>query len=107
MNASMRLDVQSVLAEVRRFHTQADIAKALSIDVRTVRRWQAGDCLPPSYVVHALRQLLPQELPFDGEPADFTFIDLFAGIGGIRQAFEAVGGRCVFTSEWDSYAERR
>lgn len=38
--------------------------------------------------------------------ADFTFIDLFAGIGGIRQGFEAVGGECVFTSEWNRYAVR-
>jgi DNA (cytosine-5)-methyltransferase 1 len=34
----------------------------------------------------------------------FTFIDLFAGIGGMRIAFQRVGGRCVFTSEWDKFA---
>ena len=34
----------------------------------------------------------------------FTFIDLFAGIGGMRLAFENVGGKCIFTSEWDKYA---
>lgn len=34
----------------------------------------------------------------------FTFIDLFAGIGGMRMAFEALGGRCVFTSEWNRFA---
>lgn len=34
----------------------------------------------------------------------FTFIDLFAGIGGIRLGFESVGGRCVFSSEFDKAA---
>ena len=35
----------------------------------------------------------------------FTFIDLFAGIGGIRLGFEAVKGKCVFSSEWDKLAQ--
>lgn len=34
----------------------------------------------------------------------FTFIDLFAGIGGIRKGFEHIDGKCVFTSEWDKFA---
>lgn len=38
--------------------------------------------------------------------APFTFIDLFAGIGGFRSAMTALGGRCVFTSEWDKYAAK-
>lgn len=36
----------------------------------------------------------------------FSFIDLFAGIGGMRIAFESAGGQCVFSSEWDKYAQR-
>ncbi len=36
----------------------------------------------------------------------FTFIDLFAGIGGLRLGLERVGGTCVFSSEWDKYAQR-
>lgn len=36
----------------------------------------------------------------------FRFVDLFAGIGGFRIAFERVGGECVFTSEWDKYSQK-
>ncbi|MFN8508825.1 MAG: DNA (cytosine-5-)-methyltransferase [Dehalococcoidia bacterium] len=39
-------------------------------------------------------------------PPRFRFIDLFAGIGGMRLGFERAGGRCVFTSEWDPYAQK-
>jgi len=35
----------------------------------------------------------------------FTFIDLFAGIGGTRIAFEKAGGKCIFTSEWDKHSQ--
>ncbi len=50
-------------------------------------------------------------LPFDRDipshqNGTFTFIDLFAGIGGFRLAFNNLGGRCVFTSEWDQYAQK-
>ena len=41
-----------------------------------------------------------------GKRPSFTFVDLFAGIGGLRRGFEAIGGRCIFTSEWDKYSQR-
>lgn len=37
---------------------------------------------------------------------NFTFIDLFSGIGGIRLGFQSVGGTCVFTSEWNEYSKK-
>jgi DNA (cytosine-5)-methyltransferase 1 len=52
-----------------------------------------------------LQKLLP-EAPRADQQHDFDFIDLFAGIGGIRRGFEQAGGRCVFTSEWNPFAVR-
>jgi DNA (cytosine-5)-methyltransferase 1 len=93
------------LAAARQHHSQAAIAKHLGVSERQVRRWEVGESQPPQYVGMALQRLLPFE-PDPNPTADFKFIDLFAGIGGIRLAFEAIGGECVFTSEWDSYAQR-
>ncbi|MBX8607109.1 DNA (cytosine-5-)-methyltransferase [Pseudomonas cichorii] len=71
----------------------------------TVNRWVKGKASPR--LTHQefkhLESLLPK--PSTSKPS-FTFIDLFAGIGGIRKGFEAIGGECVFTSEWNEFAVR-
>ena len=48
-----------------------------------------------------------RKVPFPPpENYDFRFIDLFAGIGGFRLAFQANGGKCVFSSEWNEFAQK-
>ncbi len=49
--------------------------------------------------------MLAELKPTTSSDNQFTFIDLFAGIGGLRSAFDQAGGRCVFTSEWDRFAQ--
>ena len=47
------------------------------------------------------------DIPFPPiENPNFKFIDLFAGIGGFRLAMQNLGGKCVFTSEWDREAKK-
>ncbi|MDI1251822.1 DNA (cytosine-5-)-methyltransferase [Thermomonas sp.] len=96
------------LLALRRHHSQTDIARALQTTARTVRRWELRETDPPPYLLDALRQrlLLPQAQPPLPGNAAFRFIDLFAGIGGLRTAFQAQGGQCVFTSEYDAYAQK-
>jgi DNA (cytosine-5)-methyltransferase 1 len=90
--------------------TQAGFAKKLGLGPsgeRTVRGWENGKHIPSKETAEIIA-LLTKTQPFrdDNRSPDFTFIDLFAGIGGIRLPFQQLGGSCVFTSEWDKFAQK-
>jgi DNA (cytosine-5)-methyltransferase 1 len=55
-------------------------------------------------ITEAIVNLFSSEPKIDG--SKFTFIDLFAGIGGMRLAFEKAGGQCMFSCEWDKYCQQ-
>lgn len=69
-----------------------------------------GQSIDPSVVNEPFFQgYLPFEWDIPYPPhqqGEFKFIDLFAGIGGFRLAFHNLGGKCVFTSEWNHYAQK-
>ena len=81
---------------------------------RTVRGWESGEHKPTPKKLTDITNLestlqeIRKNAPFaDNRPkGDFRFVDLFAGIGGIRLPFQQAGGQCVFTSEWDKFAQK-
>jgi DNA (cytosine-5)-methyltransferase 1 len=78
----------------------------LGVSVKTLYRWESGETEPQRSAVILLQDRLNYRKKAYQKDPDFTFIDLFAGIGGIRRGFESVGGKCIFTSEWDKYANQ-
>ena len=74
---------------------------------RTISGWERGEHKPSSSKLQLLDEI-QTHTPFKQsltKPA-FTFIDLFAGIGGIRLPYQQAGGRCMFSSEWDKFAQK-
>jgi DNA (cytosine-5)-methyltransferase 1 len=95
-----------LLAQVRRRLTQKDLAARLQVDPKTISRWERKQTDCPMYVAAELRDILRAGAKTEEAPPEFTFIDLFAGIGGMRAGFEKSGGSCVFTSEWNPWAQK-
>lgn len=77
----------------------------LGVTERQIRRYLAGECRVPKLVRERVLAIAAARLPTRPRPPAFRFIDLFAGIGGLRLGFEAIGGQCVFTSEWDRWSQ--
>lgn len=84
------------------------VAQKLNVCLKTLKKYQQGDIPKPDFVQNALVGLLSRAPCIEPLKKDkwFRFIDLFAGIGGIRRGFESIGGQCIFTSEWDEYAQK-
>ncbi len=96
-----------LLRRARARYTQRQLAEILEVDVRTVRRWEVRENEPPTYLSDAIRQrVLPLVNDIANDNTAFRFIDLFAGVGGIRLGFEAHGGQCVLTSEWNKFSQQ-
>lgn len=89
--------------------SQDALASLLGYSRRTVHRWETGRSAPRTATMLFLRQCVRESLPLGLRRTGhsrFTFIDLFAGIGGMRLGFERHGGGCVFTCEWDRFSRR-
>ncbi|MBV7257903.1 DNA (cytosine-5-)-methyltransferase [Pacificimonas sp. WHA3] len=83
-----------------------EAADILDVNPRTIRRYITGATkrIPMPLFDRLETETHIRRKRREPEKVLFSFIDLFAGIGGIRRPFEEIGGRCIFTSEWDRFA---
>lgn len=74
---------------------------------KKLREWESGRSVPDEKTEKRIKGFAKKPM-FVGTPEtpEFKFIDLFAGIGGIRIPFQEMNGQCVFSSEWDKFSQK-
>jgi DNA (cytosine-5)-methyltransferase 1 len=96
------------VTDFTKLHQQAGLSfneaiELIAVSRTTGYRYQAGTSEPSGAAMKLLAEAASARVA--NTPGWFRFIDLFAGIGGLRIGFESIGGRCVFTSEWDKNSQ--
>lgn len=88
--------------------SKQNIAEQTGYNLRTVYRWETGETEPRKAVMDTLKRIADSnhQPPKALDKHLFRFIDLFAGIGGLRMGFESIRGKCVFTSEWNEASRK-
>ena len=86
----------------KQIHVRLDDAVAEALSEYTEATGQSAQ----DFISSAVMQMLSAQKAEQTESAKFTFIDLFAGIGGMRIAFENAGGQCVYSNEWNKYSQQ-
>lgn len=108
-NQFYQSSISDLLEQVTNLYSISDISTELQVNQSTIHRWLNGSVQPKSFIADRLVNMIARKIPAqenDEKQGDFTFIDLFAGIGGIRKGFEQAGGKCLYTSEWDEFAQK-
>ena len=99
-------EASHLLSTLRDRYSQRELAEKLSVSGKTIGRWERGETAFPPYLEYALKAFTHTSPVTKVDGQQFSTIDLFAGIGGIRTGFAAHGGNCVFTSEWNEFSKK-
>lgn len=86
----------------KQIHVRLEDALAEALTEYTEASGQSAQ----DFISNAIMQLLSAKRASNSDAGQFTFIDLFAGIGGMRLAFEQAGGSCVYSNEWNKYSQQ-
>ena len=89
---------------MKQMHLRVDDALYEELNTYSVETEQSMQACVREAVAYYITDKKKKQIPV--LKSQFTFIDLFAGIGGMRLEYENVGGRCVYSNEWNKYSQQ-